>query len=167
MTSRLNSGFTLIEVAAGLAILLIISSVVNSFSLFQKTSGLRQEKRQVLATLIQLNVTEMHGRRITSYPAIGNCTVRFYDAKGTFLRESTAGSATATCTDQFPAAAGEIKVTMTFRTPTTTANFTPSQFLKLPHFTPSNIVEVGFSAAYRPTQGSPSPPLTLVILKQA
>lgn len=158
-------GISLIEVSAGMALLLTMSVMVNSYFLFQKVSSFRQENRSTLANLIQMNVSEIHGRTLAQFPSAGNCVARYYDGRGTFLREETGAVASSSC-EAYSDANGEIKVVMRFQAPTTTANFVPSQFLKLPQHIPASLLEVELSAAFRSPQGAKSPPLTLVVMKQ-
>lgn len=169
MTCNPRKGVTLIEVSVGLFILSIIAVTVNSFLLLEQVSSLKQEKRTYIQNAVMQNVAELHGKKLSDYPAAGSCLARYYSPVGAFVREET-GLLTATaCTDTYSSNTGEIKVVLKFKNSVaTTATFVPSQFLKLPKYTPTTLVEIEIVGSYNPPQsGSQAPPLTLVVLKRS
>ncbi len=169
---RSESGMTLIEVSAGLIVLGIMVTMLNSYSLLQQISSLKQEKQSALQEVIIQNVAELHGKGIGSFPnkttpvTTGNCFARYYTAQGAYLREAQGTLSSATCTSAYSADAGEIKVLLRLRPSLSgSTSFTPAQFLKLPSYS-NSLVEIEILGSYQPPKGSPSPPLSLTIVKR-
>lgn len=161
-----ENGLTLIEVAAGLVVLGIFATMVNSYLLLQQVSTIKQEKNQLLQDKIMENVAELHGRTLTSYPAAGNCLARYYGPAGVFLREETGALSAAACSSVYSPTGGEVKVILRFKTsPSAYVSFTPSKFLSLPN-NATNLVEIEISGAYTPPNGRSAPPLSLTLLKR-
>ncbi len=161
-----QSGMTMLEVSAGLVILGVLATVMNSYLLIQQVGSLKQEKQTQIQDVVMQNVAELHGKGLEAYPDAGSCLTRYYSGKGIFIREETGANGDAACINEVSPNGAEIKVTMRFRQNLSgTMTFEPAAFLKLPS-SDNTLFEVEIVGTYNPPSGKTSAPLTLTILKR-
>jgi hypothetical protein len=122
-----QKGFTLIDIlivlSGGIAVFSIVTTLITSNA---RTAG-TVDLYDSLVEKINENILEINAKTLAEMPLVGNCLVRNYDEKASFLNETTVTITSPACND---VATAGYKIVWKATDP---AGYTfSSDFLKLP-----------------------------------
>lgn len=132
-----QSGFGIVEALVGLALSMIVLGVCYTIMLSNRTQKPVDQNVSSLETLLLYNAVEVNGLSYNDPSLVPNtCILRKYDSNNNFVNQTSFGTASTNCGQPMPPLNQSYVYWMIQAVPPGTLTFTPSNFLKLPVYSP-------------------------------